>query len=88
MPNVSLSLDDLRKLAKIKGIRGYKSMSEERLISSINESVKESEKNFDNERIKKIKKDFNKLRDLLSKPKIKEIRKDLYKIENKKNRGD
>ena len=88
MPNVSLSLDDLRKLAKIKSIRGYKSMSEERLISSINESVKESEKNFDNERIKKIKKDFNKLRDLLSKPKIKEIRKDLYKIENKKNRGD
>ena len=88
MPNVSLSLDDLRKLAKIKGIRGYNSMSEERLISSINESVKESEKNFDNERIKKIKKDFNKLRDLLSKPKIKEIRKDLYKIENKKNRGD
>ena len=88
MPNVSLSLDDLRKLAKIKGIRGYKSMSEERLISSINESVKESEKNFDNERIKKIKKDFNKLRDLLSKPKITEIRKDLYKIENKKNRGD
>ena len=88
MPNVSLSLDDLRKLAKIKGIRGYKSMSEEKLISSINESVKESEKNFGNERIKKIKKDFNKLRDLLSKPKIKEIRKDLYKIENKKNRGD
>ena len=88
MPNVSLSLDDLRKLAKIKGIRGYKSMSEEKLISSINESVKESEKNFGNERIKKIKKDFNKLIDLLSKPKIKEIRKDLYKIENKKNRGD
>ena len=55
-------------------------------LSSINESepVKESEKNFDDPRIKKIKKDFNKLTDRLSKPKIKEIRKDLYIIENKK----
>ena len=41
------------------------------------------EKNFDDARIKKIKKDFNELRDL-SKPKIKEIRKDLYEVENKK----
>ena len=43
-------------------------MSEERLISSINESepLKESEKNFEQNfelRIEKIKKDFNKLRD-------------------------
>ena len=42
------------------------------------------EKNFDDPRIKKIKKDFNELRDRLSKPKIKEIRKDLYEVENKK----
>ena len=77
MPNLNLSLDDLRTLAKIKGIRGYESMSKERLISSINESEKESAK------IEKIKKDFNELRDRLSKPKIKEIRKDLYKTENK-----
>ena len=59
-------------------------MSEEKLISSINESVKESEKNFDDARIEKIKKDFNELRDRRSKPKIKEIRKNLYRIENKK----
>ena len=38
------------------------------------ESVKESKKNFDDVRIKNIKKDFNELRDLFSKPKIKEIR--------------
>ena len=50
-------------------ISGYKSMPKERLISSINESVKESE------RTEKIRKDFNELRDRLSKPKIKEIRK-------------
>ena len=55
-------------------------------MNSINEpeSVKESEKNFDNVRRQKIKKDINKLRDRSSKSKIKEIRKDLYRTENKK----
>ena len=59
-------------------------------MNSINEpeSVKESEKNFDNVRRQKIKKDINKLRDRPSKPKIKEIRKDLYRTENKKNKRD
>ena len=68
------------------GIKGYKSMSEERLLSVLNESesVKKSEENFDDARIEKIKKYFNKLRDRLSKPKIKVIRKGLYRIENKK----
>ena len=46
--------------------------------------MKESEKNFDNARIEKIKNDFNKLKDRLSKSKIKEITKDFYKIKNKK----
>ena len=61
-------------------------MSEERLLSSLNESepVKGSEKNFDDARIEKIKKDFNELRARFFKSKIKEIRKDLYRIENKK----
>ena len=61
-------------------------MSKERLINSLNESepVKESEKNFDDARIKKIKKDLNELRDTLSKRKIKKTRKVLYRIENKK----
>ena len=83
---VNLSLNELKTIAKIRDIKGYKSMSEERLLSVLNESesVKESEKNFDDARIEKIKKDFNKLRDRLSKSKIKEIRKDLYRIRNKK----
>ena len=74
-------------IAKIRGSKGYKSMSEERLTGSINESerVKESEKNFDYAKIEKIKKKFNKLKDRLSNLKIKDIRKDLYRIENKKN---
>ena len=40
--------------------------------------MKESENYFDDARIEKMKKNFNKLRDRLSKPKIKEIKKYLY----------
>ena len=50
----------MKQIAKMRGIKGYNSMSEERLIGSINESepVKESENNFDDARIEKIKKYF------------------------------
>ena len=44
MPNLNLSMDDLKIFSKIKGIRDFKNMSEERLISSINESVKKKER--------------------------------------------
>ena len=52
------SLNELKQIAEMRGIRSYKIMSEERLISSINESesVKESGMNFDDARIEKIKK--------------------------------
>ena len=68
---VNLSLNELKTVAKIRGIRGNKSIFEERLLSVLNESqaVKESENNFDDARIEKIKKDFKKLKDRLSKPK-------------------
>ena len=61
-------------------------MSAKRLLSVLNksESVNKSETNFDDSRIEKIKKDFNKLRDRLSKPKIKQITENLYRIKNKK----
>ena len=50
----------------------------------INESESvQSGKNFDDARIKKIKKDFNELRERF-KLKIKEIKRNLYEIENKK----
>ena len=76
MPNLNLSMDDLKIFSKIKGMRDFKNMSEERLISSINESVKKKkENNFDDSRIEKIKIDFNELRDKLSKPKIKGLEK-------------
>ena len=53
-------------------------------MSVLRESAK-IKKNLDSAKIKKIWKDFNKLRDRFLKPKIKEIRKSLYEIENKKN---
>ena len=41
--------------------------------------------NFDDERLKKIRKDLNELRHKFFKPKINEIRKRFYNIENPKN---
>ena len=86
---VNLLLNELETIAKIRAIKGYKSVSKERLLNVLNESepVKESGKNFDDAKIEKIKKDFSKLRDRLSKPKIKEIRKDLYRIGKKKKKS-
>ena len=53
---LNLPLNEWRLIAKNRGIKGYKSMSKERLLSALNESelVKESEKNFVDARIKKI----------------------------------
>ena len=57
-------------------------MSKERLLSALSES--KSAKSLDNAKIKKIREDFNELRDRFLKPKIREIGKNLYEIENKK----
>ena len=54
-----------------------------RLLSVPSEpELAESENNFDNERLKKIRKEFNESRYKFS---ISKIRKSLYEIENKKN---
>ena len=43
---LKLLLNELKQSEKMRGVKGYKSMSEERLVSFINEleSVKESER--------------------------------------------
>ena len=86
MKMLKLALNELKQIAKMRGIKDCKSMSEERLVSYIKESESEegSENNFDGSRVRNIKKDLNKLRDRLSKPKIKDIRKYIHKTENKK----
>ena len=73
---LNLSLNELKLIPKIRGIKGYKSMSKERLLSALSESKSvESKNSFDDERLKKIRKNLNELRDRFSKPQIKEIRK-------------
>ena len=51
---LNLSLNELKLIARIRHIKGCKSMSKERLLSTLNE------KNLHNARIKQIKKEFNK----------------------------
>ena len=83
---LKLSINELKLVAKSRTIKGYKSMSKERLLSALNESeLVESENNFDDERLKNIKKDFNELGDIKDQEKKKkEIRKNLYDIKNSK----
>ena len=87
---------ELKAVAKIRAIKGYKSMSEDRLLSTLKslESLKESEKNFDDpkpkikfskSRIEEIRKNFNELRHKFCKSQINKIRRNLYEIENAKN---
>ena len=66
----------------MRRIKDYKNMSKERLLSALDEpELAESENNFDNARIEKIREDFNELRHWFSKPEIKEIRKNLNELE-------
>ena len=87
---MDLSTKEFKAIAKIRGIKGYKSMSEDELLRSLTLSkpVKKGKKtktNFSKGRIEKIRKEFNESRYQFSKLKIKEIRKNLYEIENEKN---
>ena len=69
---LNVSLKELKLVAKSRGIKGYRSMSKERLLSAISElELVESKNSFDHERLEKMRKDFNELRDRFSK----EIRK-------------
>ena len=58
---LNLSRNELKQIAKMRCIKGYKNMSKERLLNALDES--ESAKSLDNANIGKIKEDFNKLRD-------------------------
>ena len=88
---LNLSLNELKQMAKMRGIKDYKSMSKERFLSALNESKSaDSEKNLHNARTKQIREEFNKLRDRFLKPKIRLKKKDYKKSlwtqkENKKN---
>ena len=76
---LNLSLNKLKQIVKMRRTKGYKSMSKEKVLSAFDESIESagSKNNFNNARIKKIREDFNKLRDRFLKPKIEEIRRNL-----------
>ena len=65
MPQLEVSSDELKLLTEKRGIKDYKSMFEERLLSSLNKP-KLIKNNFDNERFKKIREDLNKSRHFLN----------------------
>ena len=52
---LNLSLNELKQITKIRGIKGYKSMSKEKILSAPNESKStKSKNNLHNARIKQI----------------------------------
>ena len=56
---LNLSLNELKLVAKSRGIKGYKRMSKEKLLSALIELEPGGSGNsFDNERLKKIRKRF------------------------------
>ena len=73
---LSLLLNELKQIAKVRLIKGYKDMSKERLSNALDES--EIIKSLNKARIEKIKENFNKLRDRFLKLKIKEIEKKIF----------
>ena len=80
---ISLSLNELKLVAKNRGIKDYKYNSKDELTKILSKS--ESKINSLKLRIKKIGEEFNELRDRFSKFKIKKVRRSLYEIENKIN---
>ena len=86
----------LKAIAIIRDIKGYKSMSEDRVLSVLkaSESLKESQKSFDDtkpkinfskSRIEEIRKKFNELTYKFSKLNISKIRRNFHEIVNEKN---
>ena len=84
------SHDELNKIAKIRRIKNYTKMSKEDSIISVLKSKQSFAElynnNFDNDRIKGIKKSLfdEKIRDKFSKKEITKIKNELHEIKNKR----
>ena len=55
---LNLSLNELMQIAKMRVIKGYKSMSKEKLLSALDKSIEPagSRNNFNNARAKRLEK--------------------------------
>ena len=80
---IILSLDQLKVIAKKRGIKDYENKSEDDLIKILSEP--KTKLNFSKKRIKDIRKGFNKSKHMLSGSKVKQTRKNLYDIKKRKN---
>ena len=80
---INLSLKELKLIAESRNIKDYKNKSENDLIKILSEPKPKI--NLSKNKIKEIKKDFNKLRYGFSKSKINEFRRSLYNIKNQKS---
>ena len=83
---MKLSIEKLKAVAEIRGIKGYKKISKDELLSALTPSkpVKKGKKtktSFSKARIEKIRKEFNESRYKFSKLKIKEIERNLTELE-------
>ena len=94
--NAGVSLNELKLVANVRGIKNYESMPEDELLSVLNplkqtkkgKKLKKDKKPKTSSfkaKIEQIRKEFNDSRHKFSKLKIKEIRINLYEIENEKN---
>ena len=79
---ISLSLNELKLVAKSRNIKNYKNKAENDLIKIL--SKLKSKINLSKKKIKDIKKDFSELRYGFSKSKINEFKRSLYNIKTKK----
>ena len=79
---LNLTLNELKLVAKRRGIKDYESKSEDDLIKILSEP--KTKTSLSKKKIRDIKKDFNKSKYRFSKSKIKEIKKNLCKIKKPK----
>ena len=70
---ISLSLDEMKLVAKNRGIKDYKNKSEDDLIKIL--SQPKTKISLSKKKIEDIRKDLNKSRHIFSKSKIRQIRK-------------
>ena len=82
LKDLKLPLEELKAIAKTRGIKGYKSMSEDELLRSLTPSKpvnkrKKPKARFSKARIEKIRKKINESRYKFSKLKIRDEEKSL-----------
>ena len=75
---LKLTLNELKLVAKSRGIKDYENKSKDDLIKILSEPKTKTKTSLSKRKIRDIRKDFNKSRYKFSKSKIKEIRKNLY----------